>query len=86
MFNWISNHKKFNIALSIFFSLLIIIIMPFVLNAIYYSDAPFDFFYVGYEILDILDYYGDVLTFIGTVGLGFFAVYQNHISQKKLMK
>lgn len=60
-----------------------IIFMPLIINKIYYLNAPCDFFIVGYDISSILDYYGAILTFIGTIGLGAITVYQNIISQKK---
>lgn len=83
MIQWIKNHKKLSIGIIILLSLFFIIIMPLILNMIYYLDAPFDFFNVGYDISSILNYYGAVLTFVGTVSLGIITVYQNYISQKK---
>ncbi len=67
----------------LFLLLFFIIIMPLILNYLYNSDAPLNFFQVGYSISDILSYYGSVLTFIGTVSLGVITVYQNYISQQK---
>lgn len=83
MFNWLKNHKKISLGIIVFLLLFFIIIMPLVLNWLYYSDAPSDFFEVGYGISNILDYYGSILTFIGTVSLGIITVYQNYVSQKK---
>lgn len=83
MFEWIKNHNKISIVFIIFLLLFFIIIMPLILNKIYYLDAPCDFFHVGYDISNILDYYGAILTFIGTVSLGIITVYQNYVSQKK---
>jgi len=83
MFEWIKNHKKISIGVSILLFLFFITIMPFILNKIYYLTAPCDFFNVGYSVDYILDYYGAVLTFIGTVSLGIITVYQNYMSQKK---
>lgn len=83
MFEWIKTHKKTSIIILIFSSLFIFIIMPMILNWMYYLDAPFDFFYVNYDISSILNYYGSVLTFIGTTILGCITIYQNYIAQKK---
>ncbi|WP_410506362.1 hypothetical protein ACER0A_004785 [Haloimpatiens sp. FM7315] len=83
MVEWMKNHKKVSIGVIILLFLFFIIIMPLILNLIYYLDAPCDFFDVGYDISNILDYYGAILTFIGTVSLGIITVYQNYVSQKK---
>lgn len=83
MFEWIKNHRIISIVVIILLFLFFIIVMPLILNWIYYSDAPCNFFIVGYDISNILDYYGAILTFIGTVSLGIITVYQNYVSQKK---
>lgn len=83
MFEWIKDHKKISIGIIILLFLFFIIIMPLILNMIYYWDAPCDFFNVAYDISSILNYYGAVLTFVGTVSLGIITVYQNYVSQKK---
>lgn len=83
MLRWMKNHKKISIGAIILLVLFFIIIMPLILNIIYYSKVPFHFFYVGYDISNILDYYGSILTFIGTLILGIITVYQNYVSQKK---
>lgn len=83
MFEWIKNHKMISIVIVILLFLFFTIIMPLILNMIYYLDAPWNFFIVGYDISDILDYYGAILTFIGTGILGIITIYQNYVSQKK---
>lgn len=83
MFEWIKNHKVYSAMIILFLFLFFIIIIPLILNQIYYSETPFDLFVVGYDVSNILEYYGAVLTFIGTVSLGIITVYQNHISQEK---
>lgn len=83
MFEWINrNKKKFIIIISIL-SIFLIIIMPYILDRVYYWNSPCKFFNVDYNISNILEYYGAVLTFIGTVSLGIITVYQNYTSQKK---
>ncbi|HAZ36956.1 MAG TPA: hypothetical protein DEF85_06350 [Clostridiaceae bacterium] len=83
MFEWIKNHRVISIVIMILLFLFFIIVMPLILNWIYYLDAPCNFFTVGYDISDILGYYGAILTFIGTISLGIITVYQNYVSQKK---
>lgn len=76
-------HKAISIGLIILLFLLFLIVIPLILNWIYFLDAPFDFFNVKFSISSILGYYGAVLTFIGTVSLGIITVFQNYVSQKK---
>ena len=83
MFDWIKKYKKISIGIVVFLFLFFIILMPLILNTIYYLDAPCAFFSVGYDISNILDYYGSIMTFIGTIILGSITVYQNYLSQKK---
>lgn len=83
MFEWIKSNKKISIGVIILLFLFFIIVMPLILNMIYYLNAPCKFFNVGYDISNILDYYGEILTFIGTISLGIITIYQNYISQKK---
>lgn len=83
MFKWMKNHNKISMGVIIFLFLFFIIIMPFILDKIYYLTTPCDFFKLGYSVDNILEYYGAILTFIGTLSLGIITVYQNYMSQKK---
>lgn len=83
MVEWMKKHKLISIGILVLLFVFFIILMPLILNTMYYSDAPCNFFTVGYDISSILNYYGAILTFIGTVSLGAITVYQNYISQKK---
>lgn len=85
MYIWIQSHKKICVWIIILF-IFFIIIIPFILNKIYSFTAPLEFFNVSYSRDTVLNYYGAVLTFIGTVSLGVVTVYQNSIAQKKLKK
>ncbi len=76
-------YKVICVIITILISLGVFVVIPFFLNKIYYFEPPCDFFKVGYSIDSVLNYYGAVLTFIGTFGLGVVTVYQNHNSQKK---
>lgn len=78
------NQKKICISfVTILFLIVFIIIIPLIINWLYHKEAPFEFFYVDYDISSILGYYGSILTFIGTSVLGGITIYQNHLSQKK---
>lgn len=86
MIKWIKDNRGVGIFIIIFLFIFFIIIIPLLINKVYYLDAPFDFLKVGYDVSDILNYYSSILTFIGTVSLGVITVYQNYISQKKTDK
>lgn len=86
MFKWIKDHKKISVTILISLSFFIFIMMPIFINRIFYLNAPFDFFYVDYDISTILNYYSSILTFIGTVSLGCITIYQNHVAQQKTDK
>ncbi|AXI00035.1 hypothetical protein DV702_10060 [Sporosarcina sp. PTS2304] len=70
----------------IIFLLSITIIGPLLLNWIYYLKAPWDFLAVGYDLPNLLGYYGAVLTFLGTMSLGIVTVYQNYVSHQKTVE
>lgn len=81
MLRWVREHPIISIVITLVF-LFFIIIMPLLINKVYYLDAPCEFMKVGYDVSDLLGYYGSILTFIGTVSLGVITVYQNHLSQE----
>lgn len=84
MIEFIKRHKVSCIVIIIILLFIFfIILMPFILNKIYYLKAPCNFFEVGYSVDYILGYYGAVLAFVGTVSLGIITVYQNYIAQTK---
>lgn len=83
MFKLMEKHKLMSIVICGLLFIFIIMIIPLILNKIYYAKPICDFVIVGYDINYILEYYGNVLTFVGTVSLGVITVYQNHLSQKK---
>lgn len=83
MFGWVKKHRFVFGILTILLFVFFIIIIPLILNKIYYAKSICNFFIVGYSVDYILGYYGNVLTFVGTISLGIITVYQNHISQQK---
>jgi hypothetical protein len=86
MLKWVVKHKvkTFIIGISLFF--LFVIVMPLIINSAYYADAPFSFLRVKFSIDSLLEYYGAVLTFVGTTSLGIIAVLQTYNSQIKTDK
>ncbi len=83
MFEWMKKHKFILVISIILLFIFFIIVIPLILNKIYYAKAICNFFIVGYSVDYILGYYGNVLTFVGTISLGIITVYQNYISQQK---
>lgn len=86
MLEWSKKHVKLSIFIASILVVIIIVIMPLFLNWIFYLKAPCSFFEVGYDISNVLDYYGAILTFLGTLSLGVVTIYQNYIAQKKTDK
>ncbi|MBR4062173.1 MAG: hypothetical protein IKK01_03830 [Clostridia bacterium] len=60
-----------------------IISMPWIVDKIFYTEPPADFFYTHYEVSDILSYYASVLSLLGTAILGILTLRQNKIAQEK---
>lgn len=59
------------------------LLLPFLIDILYYINPPFEFFNVSYENKDILSYYGGALSFIGSVLLGVITIIQNQKAQDK---
>lgn len=60
-----------------------IILMPWIVDKLFYTEPPADFFYTHYEVSDILSYYASALSLLGTAILGILTLRQNKIAQKK---
>lgn len=80
--------KKTGIVIAIVVAIIVIIsvliLLPFIVNSIYYKVEPkFDFFNVLLEPGDILGYYAQLMSLIATIILGAIAVVQTYKSQKK---
>ena len=63
--------------------LLVLFFSPLVINWVYYLKAPSEFFITDLNVADILGYYSNVLSFLGTVILGALTLYQNKKAQEK---
>lgn len=61
----------------------VIILMPWIVDKLFYTEPPADFFYTHYEVSDILSYYASVLSLLGTAILGILTLRQNKIAQEK---
>ena len=80
--------KKTGIIIAIAVAIIVIIstliLLPFIVNLIYYKVEPkFDFFNVLLDPGDILGYYAQLMSLIATIILGAIAVVQTYKSQKK---
>ena len=75
MFDWLKDHKTLTVVLSI----IIILGIPFFIHCIFKLDSGMNFFKAEWSAGDALEYYGNILSFIGTVVLGVLALYQNKI-------
>lgn len=60
-----------------------LVLLPAVINYIYYSDAPCDFFVVDLNVDDLVAYYASALSFLGTLILGMLTLHQNKRAQEK---
>lgn len=79
MLNWIKTHK-----LVVFIiSLLIILGVPLVIHLLFKLHPSSDFFVAEWTAGEALGYYGSILSFIGTVVLGFLALYQNQVIKEE---
>ncbi|WP_428817328.1 hypothetical protein ACQR2L_13760 [Clostridium butyricum] len=67
----------------IFLFMIFVVLSPYIINKLYNMNPLCDFFDIDYNVENILDYYGNVLAFIGTVSLGVITIYQNYLAQKK---
>ncbi len=85
MFEWIKNRKM----LFVIICLLILIALlgiPFILNLLFKIGAGTNIIKAEWSAGDALGYYGNVLSFLGTVILGVLALYQNHIIKEEADK
>lgn len=79
---WIDEHKKLSI-----FLIVIIIFMPIIIiHVLFKIKTGYYWIVAEWEAGDVLGYFGDVLSFVGTIILGYVAICQtqkaNNISEK----
>ena len=60
-----------------------LVLLPLVINHIYYIDAICDFFITDLDVADFVVYYPSALSFLGTIILGMLTLYQNKRAQEK---
>lgn len=81
LLSFLKQHKKATILIIVVITCLTIGI-PLLINWMFEIPALCDFFAVNWEAVDALSYYGDVLSFLGTVALSGLALWQNHEIQQ----
>lgn len=81
MIEWIKKHKK----LIVLFFLFICIGIPFIIHCLFkiYPSEEYSFFIAEWGAGELLQYYGGVLAFLGTVVLGALSLYQNDIIRRE---
>lgn len=62
---------------------IVLMLLPLVINHIYYLEAPCDFFVIDLKVDDLVAYYAGALSFLGTLILGMLTLYQNKRAQEK---
>lgn len=75
--------KKFLFVVLALIVSFVIVLMPLIVDKLFYTEPPIDFFYTHYEVSDILTYYASVLSLLGTAILGILTLRQNKIAQEK---
>ena len=77
------NSTKIIVSFLSIIAAIVIILLPFIVEKIYYLEPPCDFFLLGYDATDILAYYGSVLSLVGATILGVLTLIQNKKAQEK---
>ena len=62
---------------------ILLVLLPAIINHIYYLEAPSDFFVVDLYVDDLVAYYASALSFLGTIILGMLTLHQNKRAQEK---
>lgn len=78
MYEWIKDHKILFIIIC-FVIVVALLGVPLVINILFKYDFHINIFQAEWTAGDALEYYGAVLSFLGTVILGVLALYQTHI-------
>lgn len=60
-----------------------LILLPFVVEAVYKCNPPFKFFNVSYTVSDLLQYYGAALSVLATIILSGITIYQTKRANEK---
>ncbi len=81
---WLKPKIKFLIILLGGIALVAILLLPFIVEKVYYIKPPLEFFSIHYDVADILGYYASVLSFAGTIILGILTLHQNKKAQEHI--
>jgi len=60
-----------------------LVLLPLVINHIYYLEAPSEFFITDLNVADFVVYYASALSFLGSLILGVLTLHQNKRAQEK---
>ena len=60
-----------------------LVLLPLVINHIYYLEAPSKFFITDLNVADFVVYYASALSFLGSLILGVLTLHQNKRAQEK---
>ena len=60
-----------------------LVLLPLVINHIYYLEAPSEFFITDLNVADFVVYYASALSFLGSLVLGVLTLHQNKRAQEK---
>ena len=78
MYQWIKNHKILFVIIC-FVIVAALVGVPLIINLLFKYDFHISIFQAEWTAGDALEYYGAVLSFLGTVVLGILALYQTYI-------
>lgn len=78
IFDWIKNNKRKTMIYSIIGILILIVGIPIIIHVLYIIPAPIWWLDTAWEAEHVLEYYGAILGFLGTVVLSALALYQNY--------
>lgn len=78
-FKWLRKHKKGIVLVVIF----LVIGIPFLIHACFKLTTTKDFFIAEWEAGSVLEYYGAILGFLGTISLSALALYQNQMIKEE---
>ena len=78
LFDTIKNHPFITILIGTISVVLLIIGVPILIHILFKTSAVCDWFVPEWEAGNVLEYYGAILGFLGTVTLSILALYQNY--------
>lgn len=83
LFEWIKKNPKKAIGIVVAGISFLSVGIPIIIHIAFKIAAPYDFFEAEWEAGNVLEYYGAILGFFGTVALSALALYQNYEIKKE---